>query len=183
MPASAHCLQRLAHFFRTLVLVDFGQYMFLFSRTRVALAAENLFLRKQLALFQERKVRPRRADDATRWMMATLSRMFQWRDALVNGKPGTFGVEMTISTSRAHCLDIGGRDFGPASAAMNMVGNFGGSVNANEFSPPDGLTGSSAALFRQAAFLNIMAILCWLAMRPRRIEENSRQVCGLSERG
>jgi hypothetical protein len=32
------------------------------------------------ALFQERKVKPRRADDATRWMMATLSRMFQWRD-------------------------------------------------------------------------------------------------------
>ncbi len=37
------------------------------------MAAENLFLRKQLALFQERKVKPRRSDDATRWMMATLS--------------------------------------------------------------------------------------------------------------
>ena len=53
-------------------------------RSRPQLAAENLFLRKQLALFQERKVKPRRADDSTRWMMATLIRMFQWRDALVN---------------------------------------------------------------------------------------------------
>jgi putative transposase len=35
-------------------------------RSRGQLAAENLFLRKQLALYQERKVKPRRADDATR---------------------------------------------------------------------------------------------------------------------
>jgi hypothetical protein len=54
-----------------------------------ALAAENLFLRKQLALFQERKVKPRRADDATRWMMAALSRMFPWGNSLVNVKPDT----------------------------------------------------------------------------------------------
>ena len=30
-------------------------------RSRAQLAAENLFLRKQLALYQERKVKPRRA--------------------------------------------------------------------------------------------------------------------------
>ena len=58
-------------------------------RSRRALAAENLFLRKQLALFQERKVKPRTADDATRWIMATLSRLFAWRDALWNVKPDT----------------------------------------------------------------------------------------------
>ena len=81
----------LVHCFRTIhkVLADRCQLVFLFSRPRVALAAENLFLRKQLALFQERKVRPRRADDSTRWTMATLSQMFQWRDALVNVKPDT----------------------------------------------------------------------------------------------
>jgi len=96
MPALARSLS-LAHFFRTSrqVLVDLGQPVFHFSRPRVALAAENLFLRKQRALFQERKVRPRRADDSTRWMMATLSRMFQWRDALVNVKPDTL--------NRWHC--------------------------------------------------------------------------------
>jgi hypothetical protein len=35
-------------------------------RSRAQLAAENLFLRKQLALYLERRVKPRRADDATR---------------------------------------------------------------------------------------------------------------------
>src|SRR5216683_2249171 len=79
-----------AHCFRTLrwVVFDLIRPAFLAAHSRSTLAAENLFLRKQLALFQERKIKPRRADDSTRWMMATLSRMFQWRDALVNGKAG-----------------------------------------------------------------------------------------------
>jgi hypothetical protein len=34
-------------------------------RSHAQLAAENLFLRKQLALYVERQVKPRRADDAT----------------------------------------------------------------------------------------------------------------------
>jgi hypothetical protein len=36
------------------------------GRSRAQLSAENLFLRKQLALYVERQVKPRRADDATR---------------------------------------------------------------------------------------------------------------------
>jgi hypothetical protein len=32
-------------------------------RSRAQLAAENLFLRKQLAMYQERRVKPRRSDD------------------------------------------------------------------------------------------------------------------------
>ena len=80
-----------AHCFRTLSLVvfDLVRLAFLAAHSRSALAAENLFLRKQLALFQERKVKPRRADDSTRWMMATLSRIFKWRNGLVNVKPDT----------------------------------------------------------------------------------------------
>jgi hypothetical protein len=35
-------------------------------RSRAQLSAENLFLRKQLAMYLERQVKPRRADDATR---------------------------------------------------------------------------------------------------------------------
>jgi hypothetical protein len=58
--------------------------------SRSALAAENLFLRKQLALFQERKVKPHRADDATRWLMVTVSRLFDWRMSLIIVKPDTF---------------------------------------------------------------------------------------------
>jgi len=78
-----------AHCFRTLSLVvfDLVRLAFLAAHSRSALAAENLFLRKQLALFQERNCKPRRADDSTRWMMAALSRIFKWRDSLVNVKP------------------------------------------------------------------------------------------------
>ena len=46
-----------------------------------ALVAENLFLRKQLALYLERKVKPRRASDA-RLTLVFLSRLFAWRQAL-----------------------------------------------------------------------------------------------------
>ena len=41
-----------------------------------------------MALFQERKIKPRRADDATRWMMATLSRMFALARCSVERKAG-----------------------------------------------------------------------------------------------
>jgi putative transposase len=58
-------------------------------RSRAQLAAENLFLRKQLALYQERKVTPRRADDATRILLAGLSRFLAWRELLVIVKPDT----------------------------------------------------------------------------------------------
>jgi hypothetical protein len=46
-----------AHCFRTLSLVAFDlvRLAFLAAHSRSALVAENLFLRKQLALFQERK--------------------------------------------------------------------------------------------------------------------------------
>ena len=71
------------------VLLDLGRVLLSALRCRAALAAENLFLRKQLALFQERKVKPRRAADSTRWSMATVSRWFDWRRVLVVVKPDT----------------------------------------------------------------------------------------------
>jgi hypothetical protein len=52
-------------------------------RRRRSVEAENLFLRRQLALYRERGVRPRRVDAATRVSLALLSRLFDWRDALV----------------------------------------------------------------------------------------------------
>jgi transposase InsO family protein len=71
------------------ILIDLCRLALLRFRSPGALAAENLFLRKQLALFQERRVKPHRADNATRWLMAALSRWFPWRDALVIVKPDT----------------------------------------------------------------------------------------------
>jgi hypothetical protein len=58
-------------------------------RSRAQLAAENLFLRKQLALYQERRLKPRRADDATRIVLAGLSRFLAWRQLLLIVKPET----------------------------------------------------------------------------------------------
>src|ERR1700752_5058795 len=82
--AAGHCVRT-----ASLVVFDLVRLAVLAAHSSSALAAENLFLRKQLALFQERKIKPRRADDSTRWMMVTLSRMFPWRDALVNVKADT----------------------------------------------------------------------------------------------
>ena len=58
------------------------------SQTR--LVAENQFLRKQLALYQERNIKPRRADRATKLVMVWLSKIFHWKDALVIVTPATF---------------------------------------------------------------------------------------------
>jgi hypothetical protein len=48
------------------IACDLVRLLMLVSRSRRALAAENLLLRKQLALFQEREVKPHRARDSTR---------------------------------------------------------------------------------------------------------------------
>ena len=90
MPGSI--LRTLTHCLTTLssVAYDLARVLVLATRSRRALAAENLFLRKQLALFQEREVKPYRAHDSTRLVMVILGRMFSWRNALVNVKPDTF---------------------------------------------------------------------------------------------
>src|SRR2546426_6030440 len=59
------------------------------GRSHAQLAAENLFLRKQLALYVERQVKPRRADDATRIALVALSWLIDWRTILTVVKPDT----------------------------------------------------------------------------------------------
>ena len=71
-------------------MTDGIRFMALLARSRTALAAENLFLRKQLAFYQERKIRPRRFDNVTRFMLVPLSHGFAWKDGLVNVTPKTF---------------------------------------------------------------------------------------------
>jgi hypothetical protein len=58
-------------------------------RSNQSVRAENLFLRRQLALYVERRVRPRRIDWVTRIGLTLLSRGFNWRDALVVVRPKT----------------------------------------------------------------------------------------------
>jgi len=61
----------------------------LLLRSTVAVRAENLFLRRQLAPYIERGVRPRRVDAAGRISLALLTRVFDWRRALVIVQPAT----------------------------------------------------------------------------------------------
>ena len=72
------------------VLTDLGRFLALCLWSRTALAAENLFLRKQLALFEERKAKPHRATDAVRFVMSALGSLFAWHGALRVVKPDTF---------------------------------------------------------------------------------------------
>jgi hypothetical protein len=58
------------------------------TKSRRALVAKNLFLRKQLAMFQERNNKPHRAQDSARWLMARLSRLLIG-GALVVVRPDT----------------------------------------------------------------------------------------------
>jgi putative transposase len=72
------------------LVIDAGCYLGLCLRPSPALAAENLFLRKQLALYEEHQVKPRRATHAIRLAMIWLSCCFNWRSALRIVKPETF---------------------------------------------------------------------------------------------
>jgi putative transposase len=81
----------LMHLLLTLFGVGAGLSRFVPSlfRSRSALIAENLFLRKQLAFYREREVGPRRLTDAARACLVVWSRLCNWREALVVVKPET----------------------------------------------------------------------------------------------
>src|SRR5262245_17359145 len=71
------------------VFIDALVFFCLTLRSPSALAAENLFLRKQLGLYVERQKKPRRATDSVRFTLTQLMRFFDWRDALTVVKPDT----------------------------------------------------------------------------------------------
>ena len=84
-------LHRITPLVRTVLtlLVDVVHYWGLCFRSPATLAAENLFLRKQLALYQERQLTPKRVTHATRITLTWLARWFDWRQALVIVQPET----------------------------------------------------------------------------------------------
>jgi putative transposase len=59
----------------------------LFLRSATAIRAENLVLRRQLALYIERGIKPRRVDHVTRVSLSVFSRLFNWRDGIVIVRP------------------------------------------------------------------------------------------------
>jgi hypothetical protein len=85
------------------LIVDAVCYLGLCLCPSPALAAENLFLRKQLALYEERQVKARRASNAIRLAMMWLSSWFDWRSALRVVKPKTFTRWRCASASSGRC--------------------------------------------------------------------------------
>ena len=71
------------------LLADLVALAVLAIRPRRSLEAENLLLRRQLALFKERGVKPRRIDAATRVSLALLTRLCDWRSCLMVVRPET----------------------------------------------------------------------------------------------
>jgi len=67
-------MQPVPHAFQTIfgVFLDALMFLRLCLTPTVTVAAENLFLRKQLGLFVERKVKPRRVTDSIRFTLAHL---------------------------------------------------------------------------------------------------------------
>jgi hypothetical protein len=71
------------------LIEDALRWVVLLFRSTESVQTENLFLRRQLALYIERGVQPRPVDAATRVSLAVLARLFDWRDALVVVQPAT----------------------------------------------------------------------------------------------
>jgi putative transposase len=71
------------------LVVDGLLFFLLQFRSRTSLSAEVLFLRKQLAFYEERQVQPRRLNDSARFSLILWSRLCDWKEALVIVKPET----------------------------------------------------------------------------------------------
>ena len=71
------------------VLCDLLRLAVAFLRPAGAIRAENLVLRKQLAAYVERGIRPRQLDHASRVSLSVLARLFSWGDAIVIVRPST----------------------------------------------------------------------------------------------
>ena len=76
------------------------------------------------------------------------------------------GADMTLSPSWATCSDIGGRNSGTVSGAMNMFGNLGAFFTALAFPYLQVWTGSNEPFFYIGTFLNVAAAIMWLWIDP-----------------
>ena len=86
------------------LLLDTLVFLKLCFRSRSSLAAENLFLRKQLALYRERKVKPRRATDATRLALRISSA--EIRDPHEHPYPSPVKIQSTLFPNRSSSRGI-----------------------------------------------------------------------------
>lgn len=79
-----------------------------------------------------------------------------------------FGADMTLSPSWSFAVDIGRQHAGAVSGTMNMAGNIGAFITALAFPYLQSWTGSEVPFFFLGAGLNVVAIILWLFMQPKR---------------
>jgi hypothetical protein len=72
-------------------------------RSRASLAAENLFLRRQLALYQERKVQPHRPEIAVMMQQTACLSMHEFLRSTPVGASTTMAVMRTKATRSPDC--------------------------------------------------------------------------------
>src|SRR5438067_13181171 len=92
---------------RTILRLAGDLARFVVGASRAQLSAENLFLRKPLALYMERQMKPRR-DDATRMTLVALSWFIDWRRVLTVVKPDTRIVEVFSCCGGGSRVHVGG---------------------------------------------------------------------------
>ncbi|WP_343615954.1 MFS transporter [Novosphingobium sp.] len=79
-----------------------------------------------------------------------------------------FGADLTNPASWATCIDLGGPRSGAVSGVMNMAGNLGSFMTGLAFPYLMAAFGSATPFFTLGAVLNLLAMLCWVALRIRR---------------
>lgn len=92
-----------------------------------------------------------------------------------------FGADMTLSPSWSFCVDIGNRSAGVVSGTMNMAGNIGSFVTGLAFPYITAWFAGSVLVgegklfsvatepfFYIAAALNLLAVIMWLLMDPKK---------------
>lgn len=72
-----------------------------------------------------------------------------------------FGADMTLAPSWSFCIDIGGKQAGAVSGTMNMAGNLGAAITSLAFFYLPAGSKNNTAFFQAAAFLSLVAVVCW----------------------
>jgi ACS family glucarate transporter-like MFS transporter len=80
----------------------------------------------------------------------------------------TLGVDLSLSSSWTTCADVGREFTGTLSGCMNMAGSLGSFCSSLAFPYLLKVTGKPQTYFLMAAALNVLAIVCWIGVRPDR---------------
>ena len=147
--------------------------MILTLRAKSSLAAENLFLRKQLSFYQERKIKPRRTSHPTRLTLVWLSLWFNLRSALIVVTPKTFigrhskGFQL-FWPRKCQLITIeslGLRHYGPIGGTLNAFNVAGSASGPLVIGALFDLTGSYATAFKLCLTVFVFAAFLTLGCK------------------